>query len=497
MNTQRQPSSLFLIMVTVAMMAAITNLTAGPLKVNSAEPNVGIQSETLEVTIKGQGFSQAKGVRFLVTGTSDTGRVNVTFVDAPDDETILTSVVIADDATVADYDIEVQLSSGRKGKGTSKFSVQAQSPGNMQFETCNQVFFPDDETGPCKSVDGGECELLLGNPPNIKRMMTDCTTTKTLVLPDEVLLTSASAQESVSDRKTLKAINWEGGAAVITNAGHRAQLGNINIEIDTAAADGCDGALLSAVSFVLHNKTAGNPYPNKATEPPYDPADQSTYDRMASTFHVDGVYVNSLGGPLCNAVELIRDPSYTAAYPEPQYLNINDWKVRVTGGRIEPGTYVDTAVSLQGIKQQQDINPPTVSGNAIFAPGCVTGDPAAFGIVHGPLIARDNAVPYSEALLENNTIIMSNSDCDTVGIVLLGGTDTKTTGDINSNYIDGATYGVVIDGNVHSVNLKGNTLTGDIGVSAVGICSAIPFSEKGKPNQVNGFSTPKADDCSP
>jgi len=516
MSLRHLSNTLFFLLLMTGLIVAGPAFAQDPIPIiDSANPSSAVQGTSdLSVEILGSDLGPGATVFFCEKTDApycDTNAygISVGEVRARGKTKLLVTVSIDEISYVGDIDIGVEYSSGRKGKGTSKFSVQAKVTGNMEFETCNEVFFPGDETEPCKSVDGGECELLLGNPSRIKRMMTDCTITKTLVLPDSVLLTSASAQESGTDRKTLRAWDspedpWE-GAAVITNAGHRAQLGNIDIEIDTAAANGCNGQLHSAVSFVLHNlddtTDPPNPYPNKKTLKPYNPEDESTYDGRASIFQVDGVDVRTgtSGGPLCTAVELIRDPSYTEAYPELPPLNINDWKVRVTGGRIYSGTYVDTAISLEGFKQQQDINPPTVSGNTIYAPDCEAGDPAAFGIVHGPLIARDNAVPQSEALLENNTIFMSGSECETMGILLLGGTDTEIVGNINSNYIDGATYGVVIDGtvDVDSANLKGNTLMGEIGVSAVGICSDIPFDEKGKPNQISGFSTAEADDCSP
>jgi hypothetical protein len=478
----------------------------GLITIIGISPNYAVQGDVgVPVKLTGSGFGPHAKVVFLEKETGIVGDIAVRDVvfDEPN-EALNFMIDVGIYAKTTDYEVEVTVA-GRKGKGTT-FKVEAKVTGNMQFETCNDVFFPRNDPdpypyqlGPCRSsVDGGECQFLLGNPTRIKRMMTDCTTTETLVLPDGVLLTSASAQESGTDRKTLIATDraedpWSGGA-VITNAGHRAQVGNINIEIDTSAANGCDGPLMSAVSFVLHNlEGTSNPYPNLATQSPYLP----NYNDRASYFDVDGVYVSTgtLGGPLCTAVELIRHATYTDAYGD-----TNDWKARVTNSKIESGTYVDTAIWLEGFKQQQDINPPTVSGNTIFAPDCAFGD-LAFGIVHGPLIARDNAVPQSEALLENNTIIMSEGGCETTGILLLGGTGTETVANINSNYIGGATYGVVIDGTdgADSANLKGNTLTGESGL--VGICSNIPFSEKGKPNQISGLFSKRTgvtgDDCPP
>jgi hypothetical protein len=132
MNIQRQISVLFLITVTAGLLIAATNLAAGPIKVNSANPNSGALGETYTVEIKGQGLFDANRVRFLVTKTSFTGNVEVS-LDCPpalsepprcDDSTIYAKVKIPGHATVADYDIEVQLRGGRKGKGTTLFRVR-------------------------------------------------------------------------------------------------------------------------------------------------------------------------------------------------------------------------------------------------------------------------------------------------------------------------------------------------------------------------------------
>lgn len=129
MNIHRPFSLLFLITMTAGLLTAATDLAAGPLKVKSADPNSGVVGETHIVTIKGVGFTNAKKVRFLVNkSNSDTGNVQVTELTEVDDET-LTVKVDLDGATVADYDIEVQLSGGRKGKGTTLFRVQSKDGG--------------------------------------------------------------------------------------------------------------------------------------------------------------------------------------------------------------------------------------------------------------------------------------------------------------------------------------------------------------------------------
>jgi len=140
MSIHRSFSALFLITMTVCLLTVATDLAAGPLKVKSANPNSGVQGETHTVTIKGVGFTDAKKVRFLVTKSSDTGNVAVTLLSIDDDETLTTEVVIPDGATIADYDIEVQLQSGRKGKGTTLFKVLAKGGGGGTGSTLTANF---------------------------------------------------------------------------------------------------------------------------------------------------------------------------------------------------------------------------------------------------------------------------------------------------------------------------------------------------------------------
>ena len=131
MNIQRQFSILFLITVTVSLLITATNLVAGPIKVNSANPNSGVVGDPVRrVEIKGQGFTHANSVRFLVTKSSNEGGlvVSLNCDDNPcNDSTIYADVTIPSGATIADYDIEVKLMGGRKGKGTTLYSVKANS----------------------------------------------------------------------------------------------------------------------------------------------------------------------------------------------------------------------------------------------------------------------------------------------------------------------------------------------------------------------------------
>jgi len=113
----------------LALIPAI--LIASPLmgqkiRVDSADPAFTAQGTTLNVTIRGRGFSPGAASRFLITGTADTGRVTVNSTTFISSTTLVANVTAADDAVVSLYDIDV-TANGRTGKGIEKFTVQRKS----------------------------------------------------------------------------------------------------------------------------------------------------------------------------------------------------------------------------------------------------------------------------------------------------------------------------------------------------------------------------------
>jgi hypothetical protein len=94
------------------------------VKVTSAEPAASVQGTvSLDVTINGSGFDSSASARFLVTGTADTGGVTVTKTVVKGPKQLVATIDVTDTAVVNKFDIEVTLSSGRKGKGTTLFTV--------------------------------------------------------------------------------------------------------------------------------------------------------------------------------------------------------------------------------------------------------------------------------------------------------------------------------------------------------------------------------------
>ena len=93
--------------------------------VQEADPNSTEQGTVnLDVKIKGRGFSSGANVAFFVTGTTNPGGIDVKGVTVHGSKSLTANIDVAVDADIADFDIEVSLSSGRRGRGTTLFSVK-------------------------------------------------------------------------------------------------------------------------------------------------------------------------------------------------------------------------------------------------------------------------------------------------------------------------------------------------------------------------------------
>ncbi len=103
---------------------------AQDVQVNSANPNSAEQGTVdLNVEIAGTGFDKSAAVEFLVTGTTNPGGITVKKVKVRGSKKIIVTIDVDAGAEVADFDIEVRLSNGRKGKGTTLFKVQQKTTG--------------------------------------------------------------------------------------------------------------------------------------------------------------------------------------------------------------------------------------------------------------------------------------------------------------------------------------------------------------------------------
>jgi hypothetical protein len=98
--------------------------------VTAANPPSAVQGTiALDVEVTGSGFNNSASVRFYVTGTADTGGITVKKVNVNSSKKLIATIDVADTAIVNNFDIEVALSNGRKGKGTTLFSVQQKQTG--------------------------------------------------------------------------------------------------------------------------------------------------------------------------------------------------------------------------------------------------------------------------------------------------------------------------------------------------------------------------------
>ena len=143
--------------IAVLLLAALgTNISfagkpgggGGKVTVESAEPASAIQGEEKDVYITGSGFGEGAAVKYLVTGTSDDTQIEVLSIEyITSTGELKTRIKVKDAATVIDYDIEVQATSGRKGKGTTLFKVQQSGNGGGKP--------PKDDPPP--PIDGAAC----------------------------------------------------------------------------------------------------------------------------------------------------------------------------------------------------------------------------------------------------------------------------------------------------------------------------------------------------
>lgn len=123
MNVRRLSviSKFFLIVLTFA---AINVAQAQDVQVTSADPSFALQGTEVEITISGSGFDKSAAVDFFVTGTTNPGGIIVKKIKVRGSKKIIVDIVVDSLAEIADFDIQVRLSGGRNGKGTTLFSVK-------------------------------------------------------------------------------------------------------------------------------------------------------------------------------------------------------------------------------------------------------------------------------------------------------------------------------------------------------------------------------------
>jgi hypothetical protein len=98
------------------------------VKVTAASPSSASQGTvSLDVIVTGSGFDRTAKATYYVSGTTSTGGVTVKGNAFKSSTELVTTIDVADAALLASFDIVVTLDSGRKGKGTTLFSVTAKA----------------------------------------------------------------------------------------------------------------------------------------------------------------------------------------------------------------------------------------------------------------------------------------------------------------------------------------------------------------------------------
>jgi len=114
------------ILYLTALAFAPIGVAYAQVKVTAATPSSTVQGTvSLDVIVSGSGFDSTSSAQFFVTGTTNPGGVTVKKTTFRNSKEVVATIDVADSAVIASFDIQVTLSSGRKGKGTTLFAVQA------------------------------------------------------------------------------------------------------------------------------------------------------------------------------------------------------------------------------------------------------------------------------------------------------------------------------------------------------------------------------------
>ena len=453
-----------------------------PIRALPYRPNFAEQGDKGEpVVLTGRNFPDRAKITFIFNLDGDPGDGDVqqvttteTFVDL-DQATgnYAFDIDVKEEAFLGDYDIEVEeviseMLTGRKGKGTTLFAVEAR--GNRVEVDCSGFA----SGGTCT------CRFEVDLDTDIHSLLGDCQTSETLWLTAQVKNADPgqpmqiTAKNCDSSELPVACAGKDGtfdGTTVFANDAHVAMVRNINIGFGDLAR-GCDaGEVRSAISFVLHDGINESPTGN-------------------SFLQIWENTVDSADDPLCTVFEFVREQGYTDKFPEGQ-----DWKVNIENNVIADGSYEQIGIRYEGMRPQHSLNPPRVEFNTIGAPDCASAA-GARAIQFGD-IPLNRFGEQIDGLLAYNAIDMDDGTCGTpggVGVLVVGapgvplGDETKVI--MEKNEVSGAFVGVRVDEHVVDIKLMGNTLLGDgqDGSGDIGVCTdAQSLTTKGKPNTIDGF----------
>jgi hypothetical protein len=114
------------LVVAVLLLAAPVDAVLAQVKVTAATPATAYQGTvSLDVVVTGSGFDRSAKAQYFVSGTTNPGGISVRGVTYRSSTELVTTIDVASSANLSNFDIQVTLESGRKGKGTTLFSVKA------------------------------------------------------------------------------------------------------------------------------------------------------------------------------------------------------------------------------------------------------------------------------------------------------------------------------------------------------------------------------------
>ncbi|HEV2352502.1 MAG TPA: VCBS repeat-containing protein [Terriglobia bacterium] len=108
----------------LAWTTASTPLLAQNIQVTSATPPAAAQGTTnLNVVVGGNGFAKGAKAAFYLSGTTNPAGVTVNSTAFNSKSQVTANITISDTATISSFDVVVQNTDGRSGKGTKLFQV--------------------------------------------------------------------------------------------------------------------------------------------------------------------------------------------------------------------------------------------------------------------------------------------------------------------------------------------------------------------------------------
>ena len=108
----------------IAALLSATPEAQQSITVTAANPSSAAQGTiNLDVTISGSGFKKGALAHFFLTGTTDPGGITVNSTTFNGSSQVTANIDVSSTADIANFDVVVQNTDGRNGKGTELFSV--------------------------------------------------------------------------------------------------------------------------------------------------------------------------------------------------------------------------------------------------------------------------------------------------------------------------------------------------------------------------------------